>query len=693
MKDRVYFNSLAVALIIALVMSLSVTINAFADDATPPPVQSDESALPPVDALPTDVPVETQNDESTLPPADAPVEVLPVEDPQLIPAEETPTDTPPGLLEQIPENTTVVVATDAGIEPLATQEAANSFVIGDPIWCPENATPVPGSNGCTGSYTTLAKLIFDIENSVIPQPNNNGVIWIMAGNDLSTSAISIDGSIFNTWRDYRLTLQGGWDGSGLSTTTGGSVFDKPIEIVNWKNNVTINDIIINGTNSNGLSVNTSGNVTVNDLSSNGNNGVGAELISTSGNVTLTGINQFNDNKDTGLYVKTTGVVDAQNVTAGNNGVGVSYGAGAEVYASKLTLSGANVFNGNKESGLFADVDGDITITNITANGNGMGNHYGAGAELYSLGNVLISGSNDFNDNFSEGLAVDAQGSVTISGTQILNNHKTGASLISSQDIVLDCSNIIGNNGYGVDADTPSLVFNGVEITQNTKGDAINNGWIFFNSNSCFNYTTGKRGGGIGVPSAPALPVNKLTVTSGQLADIKCEDISGTLVSLVSGDGVYVPCKLGDTVRLIDMEQDGIPDFLPRGYKFVSSFNLTVMQENQPLAPLGESKSIWFWNTGTSDAGKDISQFLYWDGKDWVEVGDKAIPFLRVFFNIPESERNSNFTILFWDNSKWVELTDNLNLGSGRFVDQGGHSSGVYFEASVNFTGTFVLVKK
>ena len=43
----------------------------------------------------------------------------------------------PSLMEQVPENTEVVVLNAEGeVEPLATQEAADAVVESDPIWCP-----------------------------------------------------------------------------------------------------------------------------------------------------------------------------------------------------------------------------------------------------------------------------------------------------------------------------------------------------------------------------------------------------------------------------------------------------------------------------------------------------------------------------------------------------------------------------
>ncbi len=688
MKVNKSFGIPAVALIIALVTSLFVTFGAIADDATPPPAETEESPLPPtVEPVPTDAPVEDQPIDATNPPLVSPTEV---------PAEEATVDSST-LLEQIPENTAVIVTSGTEIEPLATQEAANAFVVGDPIWCPENASsPVPGANGCTGSYATLSALITAVDNGDIPEPNDHGVIWILSGNDLSASFLSFDGSVFSNWKDYRLTLQGGWDGPGLGTTTGSSTFTSPIEIANWNNNVTINDIVVNGSNSTGLYVQTSGDVTLNDINSGGNLGAGAEVIS-NGNVTLTGVSQFIGNSDTGLYIAADSVVAAQNITANNNGAGNSYGYGAEFNAGTLNLFGTNVFNGNNESGLYAATNGDMTLSNITASGNGAGGGYGAGAELISSsGNVFLDGVNLFAGNLSEGLVVEAANGISISNTSIINNLDTGAYLASAGNVTLDCSQIVGNDGYGVDADTPNLVFNGVALAQNSDDDAINNGSISYHSNSCFSYSSGgNRGHKVDnvVPAELLPPTNKLNVVNGELAKLDCGAFSGAVVSLPDGDGAYLPCTLGEAVRLIDIGRDDIPGFLPRGYRYISSLDLTVMRDNQPLKPLGEAESVWYWSNITNQDGQKGTQVLYWDGENWVEVDGKDVSFMRVFFLVPGVVNADDLSILYWDGANWVKLRDNANLGSGRFVRKGGHWEGLYFEAEVNFIGTFVLAQK
>jgi hypothetical protein len=689
MKAHINFTVLAFALIIALGMSLFSNINAIADDIPTPPAQSEEGPLPPTEApVSTDVPVDELYSETVESPLALPTEA---------PVEETPADAP-ALLEQIPENTAVVVVTDKGIEPLATQAAVNTFVAGDPIWCPDNVSP--GGTGCTGSYNTLYELITAIDNGTEFEPDKDGIIWILKGDDLSALPIDIYGSNFTVWAGNKLTLQGGWDGPGFDTATSNSVFNRPIEISGWLNDITINDIIINQSDSVGLHVDTSGNVVINDVSANENADVGLELIS-GGNVVFEGTNEFRKNDHTGLYVEAGGVISAQSnvtITASNNGVG-GYGYGAQFTATGVDLLGQNTFNENWESGLYADVDGDITIVNLAANQNGTGGIYGAGAELISSGKVSLTGTNVFDGNLSDGLSVEAQDGIFVSDAQITDNLETGAYFISDGDVVLNCSEILSNDGYGVDANSDRLFLNGVRVDQNGDDDVLSSGSVFRISNSCFTYPVSRDGGGSGGDSGnnlsvpPPLPVNLVTALSGQNVDLDCDSFSGTTVSLSSGDGVFLPCDLGETARLIGMNQDSIPDFLPRGYKFISSFNLTVINGNQPLDSLGDPESVWFWNSSLNDANQEVSQALYWDGKNWVEVNAQIIPFMRVFFLIPEDAKKENLMILYWDGSNWVELKDNLNLGSGRFVHKGGHLHSPYFEAHVNFIGTFVLARK
>src|SRR5688572_24476176 len=102
-------------LILALVASAVSTGPALADEGTPPATDTPSTETPPT--------------EETSPPV----------------AE---------ILAAVPEGTDVIVIDEEGeTAPLATQEAAETIVHGDPLWCPAGVAPKPGLGGCSPSFT------------------------------------------------------------------------------------------------------------------------------------------------------------------------------------------------------------------------------------------------------------------------------------------------------------------------------------------------------------------------------------------------------------------------------------------------------------------------------------------------------------------------------------------------------------
>jgi len=268
---------LAGIVLITMLFSLTIpTSTVLADDTTPPtgasetvdaPVDEDvpqgEGTTPEEDetALETDLQeAADQGDEGsvteeTLPEAPITVEAV-GEEPVLedsaseeeVEAEEEP------VLAQVPEGTDVVVLDEEGeIVSLATQEAADAIATSDPMWCPDGVAPIANTGGCTDSYSSMTELLAALSGS--GQPTQNGTIWIEAGYDSSlaepggTTNITIDGNSgnFSTWGNHSLTLQGGWDGTGSGAISGTSLFSGDrFRIINWRNNVTINDIVFDG---------------------------------------------------------------------------------------------------------------------------------------------------------------------------------------------------------------------------------------------------------------------------------------------------------------------------------------------------------------------------------------------------------------------------------------------------------------
>ncbi|MBL8051200.1 MAG: hypothetical protein JNM46_08260, partial [Anaerolineales bacterium] len=204
---------LSFVLVFILILSAGLATPAYADEAPPvepqveetnPPANTEEEATPPTTGE-TD---SASSEESTT-------------------EEQT-------ILEQIPENTELIIIDEEGeMIPLATEEAQEAIAFIDPMWCPVGVKPKANTGGCTAGYPDLYALINDIATNVIAEPTKAGVIWIQTGADGSAVNIVIDGSDpdLGSWSTFALTLQGGWIGTDLSTTiVAPSTFTKTISV-------------------------------------------------------------------------------------------------------------------------------------------------------------------------------------------------------------------------------------------------------------------------------------------------------------------------------------------------------------------------------------------------------------------------------------------------------------------------------
>ena len=740
MRSYGYVRIICIATSLAMTFSMIFSSQAFADGTTDTPPIAEETSLPPAE--------EPGTKDTT-----SSVETKTISEQN---------NTVSELLSQIPDDTGLIVTVEERVVPLATPEAAAAIVQGDPIWCPDGAMPSPLANGCTDSYPDLESLIDDFGNSVLPEPNQNGTIWIMSGSDTSSTDLVIDGSSFMNWSTYSLTLQGGWDGTSSGNITNSSSFTVPLSVINWSNQVTVSHISIDGPNSTGLEVDTAGDIALEDVSSSNTNGYGAILYSSTGSVTLYGNNFFNNNANSGLYAEAGNDINAENLTANDNGT-----YGAEIYASNnATLSGLNTFDGNTESGLYVESGQDIYANNITATNNGnngaelnsnneifaqnltaLGNNgtgaelYASsnvtlngtnqfnnndlsgvlieadnsivtdniassgngeqGAELYSLGQVNLAGTNLFTNNNSDGIYIDADGNVYIQNTDATGNGNSGIYVASSANAEITCGTLSGNAGYEMEAELDgTLTLNGVDFGGDAAELSVDANLLVLNSNGCYNYNNipeREQNSGSGNLPPPLLytsspRIQTINGSDGQAANLDCDTYEGTLLILSNGDGAYIPCPIVDLARIFGLQAEDLPHAVPQEYGFVSSFVLTILKNGEALGPLDIPNSIMYITP--QDEGLGI-QIVYWNGREWINATDQITPFMNVFFKIPNERKGKELALLYWDGTQWIELAERRNLGNGYVVKTGGHVSedGLYFEATLNFTGTFILVEK
>jgi len=414
----------ALALLTLLLSLIFPTTIVFADDTTPPSDTSEAVDTPVEEETPPEEEVSTETDA---PEAGESVEGEPVaEDPateeptvdEVITAEsavegstsEQPAVQEPSVeefvvddlapeeytqedgelvLSQLPDNTEVVVLGETGeVIPLATQEAADVVVAGDPMWCPAGSEP--GDADCTASYTSMTDLLTYFHDN--GQPTVGGTIYI--ANDYTsnnepggTTEVTIDGDeacgagVSNQdceWEQSALTIQGGWDFS-TNSVNGESIFYIPFGILNWENTVTINNIFITGANGTGLTVTANDAVTVNEVTSSNNTGDGANLSTNiPGNPHVNDVtvndSTFNDNGGNGLTIDTKGNAYLNKVTAsGNQGDGVSLSMQTGQRESAFSCG---IFTGNSGYGLTADLKSSdvLSLNSVYFSGNTQGDY-------------------------------------------------------------------------------------------------------------------------------------------------------------------------------------------------------------------------------------------------------------------------------------------------------------------------------
>jgi hypothetical protein len=373
----------------------------------------------------------------------------------------------PSLMEQVPDDTEVVVINAEGeTEPLATEEAAAIVVAGDPVWCPDTAPgPTPGENGCTDpgvgnvNYdpTSLESLLNYLSTN---QPGVAGTIWIEGSydsgvNDPTATEFNLDSTVFNTMKDYALTIQGGWDGNSGGTITGISTFTVPIIIGSetnpWSGAVTIQNISISQVQGDtpALAVYSGGDVTVEDSEVNDN-----------------GSNNWNVVDGEGLEIRSGGFVTLNSVLANDNQI-----FGADIRAiNGGVLSGVAIadstFNGNLMNsseiadppnaffgyGLTVVSQGDIALSGVEANGNFL---YGAWLDG---SNVAIENST-FNMNVSNsdlyvddtGLVIRTPGNATLDEVEANDNRLIGADIQANGQVTIANSSFSRNYGVTTDA--------------------------------------------------------------------------------------------------------------------------------------------------------------------------------------------------------------------------------------------------
>jgi hypothetical protein len=340
----------------------------------------------------------------------------------------------PSGVSNVPAGTDLVVVNRSGRKvALATQEAAKIVEEGDPIWCP--AGVVPGGATCSSPLgNTSLDNVFSWLNT--NNPAKAGVIWIDKGydssiNDPGITSFVLDGSSL-AMGNYTLTINGGWNGTGtgMDPLSPSILNYASLDLYNWNNTITLNNITIANAPDTGLYITSKKNIVLNNFDAYHNAGEGAYLdncYSQGAGCTGTGtiavnFGTFNDNDSNGFRAFSSHAITVKNIAADGNTLDGAYLDNSNATtAQPVTMTGVNNFNFNSFSGLEIYSRGAITVGNVTAIYNKFGNgayldncRYNTGAEwceVLGANNITLKGSNNFSDNGLDGVEAWASGAI------------------------------------------------------------------------------------------------------------------------------------------------------------------------------------------------------------------------------------------------------------------------------------------
>ena len=607
---------------------------------------------------------------------------------------------------------TLAVCVLAALTVAPAAALAPSADLADPIWCPVGVTPVSGSPRCSPNYGALRSVLIWLDTN---DPNVAGVIWLGRAYDSALEGgdnFVFDGDDFVNLDNHPLTIQGGWNGLGTTTVNHSdpSEFNGDyLHFFDWHAPVTINDVLVDGSTHIGLWLNTTGDINLSHVDARNNVSHGAALSNYlgTGNITVSD-STFEDNANEGLSAGSAGAITLNNVTANHNGSnydGAALDNRSSTTAQPVTLNGTNVFNDNGSglmvfsdgpivlheimasrnsivgagSGAYLDNDeaaspqpvsvlgathqfvdnamgglainshGPITAENILATGNGFmgGQMHNGGAG--GAGGVMLTGNNAFMNNGANGLISGSNGAIALFGVTASGNDWNGVRMTTPSSASLNCGKIYSNTQYGIEAggvagpltlsDVAFDLFNGSGNYLYTGAAAI---------------TTGGCALAAGLDSP--MPMRAvLKYVSGSPIALDCSIYGGTQVVIRRDGRVIFHCPTVGEAVVYAEQYKLLPAPLPDGRRFVSGLTIALSDggKPQPLTP----------------------------------------GLTTLSFALPKNAKINDFIVLYWTGKQWIDLNEADFEGGATIYDGGTLTGDGYIEASVNFTGSFVLTSQ
>ncbi|MFN3492540.1 MAG: hypothetical protein ACK40V_10015, partial [Anaerolineales bacterium] len=359
-----------------------------------------------------------------------------------------------------------------------------------------------------------------------------------------------------------------------------SVFNAPLIITGWNNDITISDIAVQNSViavPNSFQVTTTGNITVNRVSVK-NNPQGGAFFANSGasapkKVTVTD-SDFSNNGTSGtigLQILSVGVVTLKNIVADSNGAG-SFGDGIQINnsfattAQAVTLTNVSA-NNNRGGGVLVISNGVISITDMTAINNGVGGVVGNGAELkndfggFSSG-ITLTGVNVFSSNLLSGLIAMSNGAIKASNLHAVDNGLFGALLDNNSAATPQPVTLTGTSEFKFNFLSGLQIVSDGQVSLNNITANFNNGngvsvdnsggpatsGVTFTGTNQFNTNNGH---GLGIYSSGAITLNAITAVNNSIngVDINNTAVIGLKGVTISGVNVFSE-NTGYGIRII-----------------------------------------------------------------------------------------------------------------------------------------------
>jgi hypothetical protein len=613
-------------------------------------------------------------------------------------------------------------------------------ILHDPIWCPTGVAPDPSNPLCTPSQPDLLTLVTYLS---VPanEPTADGIIWIEKSppNDSSSGPIVIDGATFTTWQNNSLTLQGGWIGTaGNASITGSTTFSKAISVINWQNNVAVNNIALQGVTGTGLNVQTTAGVTLDSVSSNNNSGAGINIAAdgniNANNITTTGNSAYGIWLDNCEKVVGAGTWNCSAFGTGNVNV-----TGSNVFSQNGTLStdrthsgliitsNGNVAvdnsfaNANKYYGINITTVGSVSVANTTAGQAALGNRVGIRVNGNGTGQPVSLTNTTTDANTGTGMAIFSNGDINGDNISARNNGGNGAFLSnftgSGGISIFGTSNVFDTNGsVSLLADSNnniniqnvtvnnSITTNGMSVTTSAgiivACSAFSNNLLYGFDASNFS-TLQINGDSFSGNGTPPTGGDYTTVGPGVITiDPSCNPSvgnangNGRKSSSTGGPSNPLPVNIvnlpaenaAHSVGLDCTAFGGTSLILPNGDRVtylcptVGDVDLLhIANDDSLLGGLqGKGAYISAMSTQLTEGGIEKSR----------TTGNLVISFV-----IPVDMVGFDVAIFYWDGSTWVDLSK-AAFQDGRQIFNGGVKTvDGRFEAATNFPGVFAFVRK